>query len=46
MYLSVAIGVDLHTVGVILMIVGAAELAVNTVLLFRTREDGMPREGF
>jgi hypothetical protein len=40
------VGIDLHTVGVILMIVGAAGLAVNAVLLFRARDDGLPREGF
>jgi hypothetical protein len=40
------VGVDLHTVGVILMIVGAAGLAVNAVLLLRGRSDEMPREGF
>jgi hypothetical protein len=39
------VGIDLHAVGVILMIVGAAGLAVNAVLLFRARDDGMPREG-
>lgn len=40
------VGIDLHVVGVILMIVGAAGLAVNVVLLFRARDDGMPREGW
>jgi hypothetical protein len=40
------VGVDLHTVGVILMIVGAAGLVVNAVLLLRGRSDEMPREGF
>jgi hypothetical protein len=39
------VGIDLHTVGVILMVVGAAGLAMNTVLLLRGRDDGMPRAG-
>lgn len=36
------VGIDLHTVGVILIVVGCAGLAVNLVLLLRTRDDGMP----
>jgi hypothetical protein len=39
------VGIDLHTVGVILMVVGIAGLAMNAVLLLRGRDDGMPREG-
>jgi hypothetical protein len=39
------VGIDLHTVGVILMVVGIAGLAMNAVLLLRGRDDAMPREG-
>jgi hypothetical protein len=39
-------GIDLHTVGIILMVVGAVGLAVNAVLLLRGGDGGMPRERF
>jgi hypothetical protein len=35
-------GVDLHTVGVILMIVGGVGLAIGLWLLTRTRSTGVP----
>jgi hypothetical protein len=35
-------GVDLHTVGVILMIVGGVGLAIGLWLLVRTRSTGVP----
>ncbi|HEX7300824.1 MAG TPA: DUF6458 family protein [Solirubrobacteraceae bacterium] len=35
-------GVDLHTVGVILMIVGGVGLAIGLYLLTRTRSTGVP----
>jgi hypothetical protein len=38
-------GIDLHTVGVILMVVGVAGLAMNAFLLLRGGDDGMPRTG-
>jgi hypothetical protein len=38
------VGIDLHTVGVILMVVGVAGLAMNAFLLLRGG-DGMPRAG-
>jgi hypothetical protein len=37
------VGIDLHTVGVILILVGLAGLALNLVLL-RGGGDGMPSE--
>lgn len=39
------VGIDLHTVGVILIVVGVAGLAMNTLLLLRGGDDGMPRAG-
>jgi hypothetical protein len=39
------VGIDLHTVGVILMVVGIAGLAMNAVLLLRGRDDEMPQAG-
>ncbi|MEA2127814.1 MAG: hypothetical protein QOJ85_705 [Solirubrobacteraceae bacterium] len=39
------VGIDLHTVGVILMVVGVAGLAMNAFLLMRGGDDGMPRAG-
>jgi hypothetical protein len=38
-------GIDLHTVGLILMVVGVAGLAMNAFLLLRGGDDGMPRTG-
>lgn len=40
------VGIDLHTVGVILIVVGLAGLVVNLVLLLRTRDGDMPPAGF
>jgi len=40
------VGIDLHTVGVIFIVVGLAGLAVNLVLLLRTRDGDMPPAGF
>jgi hypothetical protein len=40
------VGIDLHTVGVILIAVGLVGLALNAIVLLRARDDGMPREGF
>lgn len=39
-------GIDLHTVGLILMVVGVAGLAVNLVLWLRTADDRVSRTGF
>lgn len=39
------VGIDLHTVGVILMVVGLAGLALNLVLSLPTGDDGVPRTG-
>jgi hypothetical protein len=38
-------GIDLHTVGLILIVVGIAGLAMNSVLLLRGRDDGMRGAG-
>jgi hypothetical protein len=38
-------GIDLHTVGIILIVVGIAGLAMNSVLLLRGRDDGMRGAG-
>ena len=40
------VGIDLHTVGVILIVVGLAGLVVNLVLLLRTRDGDLPPAGF
>jgi multisubunit Na+/H+ antiporter MnhC subunit len=40
------VGIDLHTVGVILIVVGIAGLLVNLVLLLRSRDGDMPPAGF
>jgi multisubunit Na+/H+ antiporter MnhC subunit len=39
------VGIDLHTVGVILIVVGIAGLLVNLVLLLRGRDGDMPPAG-
>jgi hypothetical protein len=38
-------GVDLHTVGVILMVVGGVGLAIGLYLLTRGRSPGLPPPG-
>jgi hypothetical protein len=40
------VGIDLHTVGVILIVIGCVGLAVNLVLLLRSGDERMPRTGF
>jgi hypothetical protein len=39
------VGIDLQTVGVILIVVGLAGLAVNLVLLLRSPDGDMPPAG-
>jgi multisubunit Na+/H+ antiporter MnhC subunit len=40
------VGIDLQTVGVILIVVGLAGLAVNLVLLLRSRDGDVPPAGY
>lgn len=39
------VGIDLHTVGVILVVVGLAGLVVNLVAPLRARDGGLPPAG-